>query len=101
MLKRLVNEATFTLKITTTGPLLIRTGVATVSGPDMSPVRTFRNGTWEVYIPGSSLKGVVRSHAEKIVRTLRNNVCCDPFAKVLQPNASCGEVISALNRDRP
>ena len=44
MLKKLVNEAYFTLHITTTGPLLIRSGRANISGPDMTPVLTYRNG---------------------------------------------------------
>ncbi|MBX0329711.1 CRISPR-associated RAMP protein [Oscillochloris sp. ZM17-4] len=83
MLKRLVNEARFTLTITTTGPLLIKSGYATLTGPDMTPVLTYRNGRAEVFIPGSSLKGVVRSHIEKIIRTIRPNeiVVADPFKK--------------------
>lgn len=83
MLKRLVNEAHFTLTITTTGPLLIRSGHATITGPDMTPVLTQRNGEWQVYMPGSSLKGVIRSHLEKVSRTLHPNplVVCDPFLK--------------------
>lgn len=44
MLKRLVNEARFTLNLTTTGPVLVRSGYATMVGPDMTPVLTFRNG---------------------------------------------------------
>src|SRR5579884_4091746 len=43
MLKKLLNEAYFTLRITTTGPLLVKSGHASVSGPDMTPVLTFRN----------------------------------------------------------
>src|ERR1039457_192741 len=91
MLKKILNEAQFNLEIRTTGPLLIRSGQASISGPDMTPVRTFRNNEWQVYIPGSSLKGVIRSHSEKIARTLRNDVCCDPFAKVNEPGTFCGE----------
>jgi CRISPR/Cas system CSM-associated protein Csm3 (group 7 of RAMP superfamily) len=71
MLKKLVNEAYCTLRITTTGPLLIKSGQATISGPDMTPVLTLRNGRQEVFIPGSSLKGVFRSHVEKIVCSLK------------------------------
>lgn len=79
MLKKLMNEAFCTLRITTTGPLLIKSGHATVSGPDMTPVLTFRNGKQEVFIPGSSLKGVFRSHIEKIVCSLQPRVVCYPF----------------------
>src|SRR5205814_6887043 len=80
MLKKLINEAYFTLRITTTGPLLVRSGRATISGPDMTPVLTFRNGQQEVFLPGSSLKGVFRSHSEKIVCSLKPRVVCYPFA---------------------
>ena len=75
MLKKLVNEASFTLRITTTGPLLIKSGQPTISGPDMTPVLTFRNGQREVFLPGSSLKGVFRSHLEKITCSLNRAWC--------------------------
>jgi CRISPR-associated RAMP protein (TIGR02581 family) len=79
MLKKLVNEAFCTLRITTTGPLLIKSGHASISGPDMTPVLTFRNGRQEVFLPGSSLKGVFRSHLEKIACSLKPRVVCYPF----------------------
>jgi CRISPR-associated RAMP protein (TIGR02581 family) len=82
MLKRLVNELRCDLTITTTGPVLIKSGQATVDGPDMTPVRTYRNNGWEVYLPGSSLKGVFRSHLERVCRTLWPGVVCNPFTKV-------------------
>jgi len=82
MLKRLLNELSCRLKITTTGPVLVRSGYQTVSGPDMAPVRTHRSGGTEVYLPGSSLKGVFRSHLEKIARTLHPGAVCDPFRRV-------------------
>lgn len=85
MLKKLVNEARFTLTLTTTGPVLIRSGHATQIGPDMTPVLTYRNGQRQVYLPGSSLKGVFRSHLEKVSRTLRDNSVCNPF-----DNSACG-----------
>jgi CRISPR-associated RAMP protein (TIGR02581 family) len=79
MLKKLINEAFCTLHITTTGPLLVKSGHATVSGPDMTPVLTFRGSQQEVFIPGSSLKGVFRSHIEKVVGSLKSHVACYPF----------------------
>lgn len=79
MLKKIVNEAHMTLRITTAGPLLVKSGRATVSGPDMTPVLTFRDGKQEVFIPGSSLKGVFRSHIEKVICSLKSHVACYPF----------------------
>jgi len=53
--------------------LLVKAGgvSANPSLPDMQFVRTYRAGVGEtVYIPGSSLKGVVRGFVEKALRTL-------------------------------
>ncbi len=107
MLKKLVNEAYCTLRITTTGPLLIRSGRATISGPDMTPVLAFRNGQQEIFLPGSSLKGVFRSHSEKVVCSLKPRVVCYPFAGSEEKEAdleqrrrdyrdSCGAIFTQL-----
>lgn len=101
MLKKLVNEARFRLIITTTGPLLIKSGYETVIGPNMTPVLTYRkdqNGvfTEQVFMPGSSLKGVFRSHLEKIVCSIRPRVVCDPFWR---PNEHNEEQQSVQNRE--
>ncbi len=81
MLKALVNEARLQLDITTMGPLLIKTGYATIIGADMAPVLTYRNGQQEVYLPGSSLKGVFRSHIEKVINSIQPQVACDPLSR--------------------
>lgn len=89
MLRQLVNEARFCLTITTTGPLLVKSGTPTLTGPDMTPILTFRNGTPQVFMPGPSLKGAFRSHIEKVIRTLRpaDTVVADPFeSKAGTPN---------------
>lgn len=111
MLKKLVNEAYCTLRITTTGPLLIKSGRATISGPDMTPVLTFRNGRQEVFLPGSSLKGVFRSHVEKIVGSIKPRTVCDPFSEVEQQAVeqrqrsadfrnSCGGLFTRLGKEK-
>lgn len=79
MLKQLVNECLVNLKITTEGPLLVKSGHATPHGPDMTPVLTYRNGQEQVFLPGSSLKGVFRSHLEKVIRTLNAPAVCVPY----------------------
>jgi CRISPR-associated RAMP protein (TIGR02581 family) len=83
MLKALVNEARLRLDITTQGPLLVKTGEATVIGAQMAPVQTYRHGRKEVYLPGSSLKGLFRSHSEKVINGIKAQVACNPL---LQPN---------------
>ena len=67
MLKRLLNQCTVRLRLETLEPLLVKSGSAVVHGPDMAFVRTNRNGHFEPFLPGSSLKGVLRSHTERIV----------------------------------
>lgn len=107
MLKKIMNEASLTVRITTTGPLLIKSGRDTVSGPNMTPVLTFRNNRQEVFIPGSSLKGVFRSHVERVVGTLKARVVCYPFSGETDKEAdqeqrkrdyreSCGEMFNKI-----
>ncbi|MCI0526059.1 MAG: RAMP superfamily CRISPR-associated protein, partial [Nitrospira sp.] len=75
MHKRIVNQCLIELEISTEGPLLIKSGLPGLEGPDMAPVVTFQSRPRpEPYIPGSSLKGLLRSHAERIARTL----CWEP-----------------------
>lgn len=81
----LYNEAIFDLTIRPRSPLLIKSGRSGEEAldptlPDMSFVRMRRPGQSEeeVYIPGSSLRGVVRSHAEKLLRSIAIDNACDP-----------------------
>jgi CRISPR/Cas system CSM-associated protein Csm3 (group 7 of RAMP superfamily) len=73
MHKAIFLEGTLHLTLQPNGPLLIKageTGGADPTLPDMEFVRTERNGEEQVYIPGPSLKGVVRAQAERICRSL-------------------------------
>jgi CRISPR-associated RAMP protein (TIGR02581 family) len=72
MHKRLVNHCTIDLSIIPDGPILIKSGRegADPTNPDMEFVRTFHKNGWSIYLPGSSLKGAIRAHAERIVRTI-------------------------------
>lgn len=101
MLKAIINECRIVFKIKTNGPILIKKPInkkeLTDSEakyyreifnlrpndrlPDAFFVRTLRLGRLVPYIPGSSLKGVLRSHAERIVKTLNPNGCCNIFQK--------------------
>lgn len=81
MHKKLINEATFHLTISAEGPLLVKSGTEgwDPTIPDMQFIRTRHADLGEtVFIPGSSVKGTIRSYSEKIARTL-NVECCDPF----------------------
>lgn len=86
MHKQLVNEAVLDLAIIPNGPVLIKageTGGIDPTHPDMEFVRT----CGQVFLPGSSLKGVVRAHCERIMRTMQPEAdrdgrgACDPLAR--------------------
>jgi CRISPR-associated RAMP protein (TIGR02581 family) len=89
MHKKLVNELRLFFRIKPEGPLLIKSGQEAGADPtllDMNFVRTehARLGR-TVYLPGSSLKGTVRSYCEKIGRTVGLDVC-----NPLDMKNSCG-----------
>jgi len=90
MHKQLVNEATFKFVIEPNGPILIKAGEggADPTRPDMEFVRTRWSGRKEpnVYLPGSSLKGIIRAQCERILRTVGSDQprkdglwSCDPL----------------------
>ena len=72
MHKRIVNQAIIEITISPVGPLLIKASDqgADPTKPDMEFVETYHAGDRNVYLPGSSLKGAIRAHCERIVRTL-------------------------------
>lgn len=72
MHKKFVNHCTIDLTITPDGPIMIKSGKegADPTKPDMEFVETYHAGGYSIYLPGSSLKGAVRAHAERIVRTV-------------------------------
>jgi CRISPR/Cas system CSM-associated protein Csm3 (group 7 of RAMP superfamily) len=74
MHKRLVNHCTIELSLIPDGPILIKSGKegADPTKPDMEFVETYHQGGRTIYLPGSSLKGAIRAHAERIVRTIGN-----------------------------
>ncbi len=59
------------LSLTPKGPVLIRSGRqgADPTRPDLEWVRTWLGDRRTVYVPGSSLKGVMRAHAERLLTT--------------------------------
>ncbi len=72
MHKKFVNHCTIDLSVIPDGPILIKSGKegADPTKPDMEFVETYHAGGRTIYLPGSSLKGAIRAHAERIVRTV-------------------------------
>jgi CRISPR-associated RAMP protein (TIGR02581 family) len=81
MFKKLVCDCSIDYNIEPVDPILVKSGQATVHGVDMSFVLTYRHGQWEPFIPGTSIKGVFRSHSERIAGTLNENFVCNPFVE--------------------
>src|SRR6266536_2974189 len=79
MLRKWLCQADVTVRLRPIDPILIKSGYATLRGPDMVPVETLRDGKQTFFFPGSSLKGVLRSHFERIARTLRPGRVCLPY----------------------
>ncbi|BAY21677.1 hypothetical protein NIES2100_14340 [Calothrix sp. NIES-2100] len=72
MHKRFVNHCTIDVTLIPDGAILIKSGKegADPTKPDMEFVETYHAGGRSIYLPGSSLKGAIRAHAERIVRTV-------------------------------
>ncbi|QGT99789.1 hypothetical protein SYNTR_1196 [Candidatus Syntrophocurvum alkaliphilum] len=78
MFKDLKNEAIISFNIKPVSPLAIRSGQENVlepNRPDMQCVRSFYGGKESVYIPGASLKGVIRTRCEQIINLLGGVTC--------------------------
>lgn len=83
MFKKLESEATLFFKVKTKSPLYIESGNDNALDPsatDGKYIEVYRNGKLEPFIPGTSLKGVFRSRAERILKS-GNEGSCDIVAK--------------------
>lgn len=89
MHKRRVNELKISFTIEPAGPLLIKSGDDGGLNPTLPTMNFVRSahpisGQSTIYLPGSSLKGVIRSHSERILHTVFGDdpvICCDPLAR--------------------
>ncbi len=79
MLRKWLCQADIKIIIEPVDPVLVKSGYATMDNADMVPVSTFKDGNSVYYFPGSSLKGVMRSHLERIARTLHPGKVCIPY----------------------
>ena len=79
MLRKWLCQADIKITLKPVDPVLIKSGYATIDGTDMVPVSTFKDGKRVHYFPGSSLKGALRSHLERIARTLHPGRVCVPY----------------------
>lgn len=82
MFRKLYNRAVLKAKLVPDGPVLIVEGGTPddPTAPDLAFVRTGSGAEGTVYLPGSSLKGVLRAHAERLLATsIGSEAAEDPF----------------------
>ncbi|NJL27236.1 MAG: hypothetical protein HC897_04760 [Thermoanaerobaculia bacterium] len=83
MHKRFLNHARLRIELIPRGPILVKSGIESPdpTRPAMAFVRTRHAELGEtVYLPGTSLKGLLRSHAERLLAGLGLTVH-DPFQR--------------------
>lgn len=80
-----LNHAVLRLRLKPKEPILVKSGVTSpLAEVDDSPIMTRRrdsNGKEELipFIPGTSLKGVLRSHFERVAKTVSIGAVCNVF----------------------
>lgn len=91
MFQTMQNTAKIAVTLVPDGPLMVRAQSVGIDPgiADMAFHRTHRNGQSTVFLAGSGLKGVLRAHCEKVLRSSGRYVC-DPTQT--RDNAICGRV---------
>ncbi|RME02807.1 MAG: hypothetical protein D6805_08815 [Planctomycetota bacterium] len=102
MLKKLYSVFQLKLQIVNTDPILVKSGMASLSDADMAFIQTKREDKPECFLPGSSLKGLLRSHMERICRTLKEDSVCVPYGRETKEpkSASCSQFFKE-KKDKP
>ncbi|HEV7504986.1 MAG TPA: RAMP superfamily CRISPR-associated protein [Thermoanaerobaculia bacterium] len=90
MFRTLQNTATLAVTLVPDGPILIRAQSVGIDPglADMEFQRTHRNGRSTVFLAGSGLKGVLRSHSERLLRSA-GRFACDPTQ--IRDEGTCGK----------
>lgn len=89
MFAKLTNEARIKFILRPRTPIFIkdaRDGGFDPTVADMQFIRGYKNGERVPVIPGSSLKGVIRSHAERILRTYDEKWACNSTQSQCRPD---------------
>lgn len=96
MFKLTLNRVRIDLRLEPATPLLVKSGDKGASllnpeRPDLMFIRTGPRDNQTVFIPGASIKGVVRSASERILRTV-GAYCCDPLNQSNRCNKEAGKL---------
>ncbi|HEX5718646.1 MAG TPA: RAMP superfamily CRISPR-associated protein [Thermoanaerobaculia bacterium] len=89
MFQTMQNTAKIGVTLVPDGPLMVRAQSVGIDPgiADMAFHRTHRNGRSTVFLAGSGLKGVLRAHCERVLRS-SGRYACDPTQT--RDNAICG-----------
>ena len=106
MFKKMLNEVWITFKIEATGPILIKAGKTIEETENNTNEMVFViDSNKEIFIPGSSIKGVCRSWCEKIARTISTEIpplSCDPLCEDKNSeHFSCSKRLEELKKQNP
>lgn len=95
MFRTLQNTAKLEFNLVPDGPIVVRAQTVGIDPgvADMEFQRTRRDGKSTVFLAGSGLKGVLRSHSERLLRSA-SRYACDPTQT--QDNTICGRRDKAL-----
>ncbi|MCD4681838.1 MAG: hypothetical protein K8R86_01035 [Bacteroidales bacterium] len=87
MQRQWLNHAVLRLRIKPREPILVKSGTTSpLAEADDSPIMTKSHDSkgreqFIPFIPGTSLKGVLRSHFERLARTISIDAVCEVFGK--------------------
>lgn len=80
-----------------------RSPVAEIMNAAKDAQRLSQSEALQYYVPGSSIRGWLRSHAEKIVRTRSDDarlLCCDPFDNDKDDATGCSKRLQKMAADK-
>lgn len=90
MFAEMKNQFKLSFELKVDSPLCIKSGEKGIdpSMVDDVCIRSYKNGEEVVFIPGSSIKGVIRTQCEKIINIIANTKkCCN----ILETHDSCNK----------
>src|SRR5437763_11435954 len=101
MFQTLQNTIRVSFTLEPDGPILVRAQTVGLDpgAADMEFQRTHRNGESTVFLAGSGLKGVIRSHAERLLRSRGLNACDPTMTK--RSNEGANVACGSLRREDP
>lgn len=104
MFAKLRNQFKLTFNLKVDSPLCIKREEKSIDPtlPDTQCIRSNKNGESVVFIPGSSIKGVIRTQCEKIFNILaEKQIVCDIFnSDIFNKKSKCNSISEDCNGEK-